>query len=276
MRSSESAAAESSPYQARVIAAGAPFTAVQARISIPRIRCTQGDTVEVYREKPGGWLAIRPPVGSYSWVAERDLMLKDGGLAEVVKDDVASRIGSRLNDRHNAAQVRLKKGEGVEVLGEENISGEKWCKIAPPAGEFRWIQAAVVERTGSDSSFVVTNYRTNRLPNVKHNPTNIRHSPSDDAGLDCPERIWGTTAASCYKTFDPSTAATPTCCQQPLRAPHRPRQPPHPPLRTNHQRPKPLATCRMSWPPSSCGSHEWPQRRPTFGTPSGSSTTRRS
>jgi hypothetical protein len=114
----------------------------------PTDSLSQGDTVEVYREKPGGWLAIRPPVNSFSWVAGRDLILKDGGLAEVVKDDVASRIGSRLNDRHNAAQVRLKKGEAVEVLGEENFSGEKWYKIAPPAGEFRWIQASLVERAG--------------------------------------------------------------------------------------------------------------------------------
>ena len=58
-----------------------------------------------------------------------------------MKDDVASRIGSRLNDKHNAAQVRLKKGELVEVLDEEKFGDETWYKIAPPAGEFRWIQA---------------------------------------------------------------------------------------------------------------------------------------
>src|SRR5882757_8918321 len=140
------AAAESSPYQARVIVGGAPVHSGPGENFYPTDTLTQGDKVEVYREKPGGWLAIRPPEGSYSWVAERDLIVKDGGLAEVVKDDVASRIGSRLSDRHNAAQVRLKKGEGVEILGEENINGEKWYKIAPPAGEFRWIQAAVTER----------------------------------------------------------------------------------------------------------------------------------
>jgi uncharacterized protein YgiM (DUF1202 family) len=142
------AAAESSPFQARVIVGSAPVQSGPGENFYPTDTLAQGDTVEVYREKPGGWLAIRPPVGSYSWVAERDLLVKDGGLAEVVKDDVASRIGSRLSDRHNAAQVRLKKGEGVEILGEENISGEKWYKIAPPAGEFRWIQAALVERAG--------------------------------------------------------------------------------------------------------------------------------
>jgi uncharacterized protein YgiM (DUF1202 family) len=142
------AAAESSPYQARVVVGGAPVQSGPGENFYPTDTLTQGDTVDVYREKSGGWLAIRPPTGSYSWVAEKDLILKDGGLAEAVKDGVASRIGSRLSDRHNAAQVRLKKGEGVEVLGEENINGEKWCKIAPPAGEFRWIHASVVERSG--------------------------------------------------------------------------------------------------------------------------------
>ncbi len=142
------AAAESTPYQASVIASGAPVHSGPGENFYPTDTLSEGDTVEVYREKPGGWLAIRPPVGSFSWVAERDLILRDGELAEVVNDDVASRIGSRLSDRHNAAQVRLKKGESVEVLAEEYIKGEKWYKIAPPAGEFRWVQASVVQRSG--------------------------------------------------------------------------------------------------------------------------------
>jgi hypothetical protein len=144
----EQVAADSLPYQARVIAGGASVYSGPGDNFYPTDTLAQGDTVEVYREKPGGWLAIRPPLGSYSWIAERDLIIKDGGLAEVVKDDVASRIGSRLGEQHNAAQIRLKKGEGVEVLGEQNVSGEKWFKIAPPAGEFRWIHASIVERTG--------------------------------------------------------------------------------------------------------------------------------
>src|SRR6476659_7938639 len=123
---SEQVAAESLPYQARIIVVGAPVYSGPGDKFYRTYTLSQGDTVEVYCEKPGGWLAIRPPMGSYSWVAERDLIIKDGGLAEVVKDDVASRIGSRLSDRHNAAQVRLKKGEGVEILGEESIGGEKW------------------------------------------------------------------------------------------------------------------------------------------------------
>ena len=77
-----------------------------------------------------------------------DLKKQDGDLAEIAKDQVASRIGSRLSDQHNAAQVRLAKGEVVEVLDEETLGDERWCKIAPPAGEFRWIQSSLVERSG--------------------------------------------------------------------------------------------------------------------------------
>src|SRR3954467_7024915 len=142
------AAAESTPYQARVIVAGATVRSGPGDNFYPTDTLSQGDLLEVYREKSGGWLGIRPPLNSFSWVAARDLIVKDGGLAEIARDNVPSRIGSRVTDKRNASQVRLKKGEGVEVVGEETIGGEKWCKIAPPAGEFRWIQSSLVEKVG--------------------------------------------------------------------------------------------------------------------------------
>jgi uncharacterized protein YgiM (DUF1202 family) len=145
---SENVAAESQPYEARVIVSGAQVQSGPGDNYYATDNLNQGDAVEVYREKTGGWLAIRPPEGSFSWVAARDLILKDSTVAEVAKDDVASRIGSRVNDRHNAAQVRLKKGEAVEILGDEMINGERWYKISPPAGEFRWVQSSLVERAG--------------------------------------------------------------------------------------------------------------------------------
>jgi uncharacterized protein YgiM (DUF1202 family) len=144
--SSERASAELSPYEARVVATGAPILSGPGENYYPTDTLAQGDVVEVYREKSGGWLAIRPPLNSFSWVPGSNLKKQEDGLAEVVKDNVASRIGSRLNDKRNAAQVRLKKGELVEVIDEEKFGDETWYKIAPPAGEFRWIQAALVER----------------------------------------------------------------------------------------------------------------------------------
>src|SRR3954467_3039841 len=142
------AAAESTPYQARVIVAGATVRSGPGDNFYPTDTLSQGDLLEVYREKSGGWLGIRPPLNSFSWVAARDLIVKDGGLAEIARDNVPSRIGSRLSEKRNASQVRLKKGEGIEVVGEATVSDEKWCKIAPPAGEFRWIQSSLVEKVG--------------------------------------------------------------------------------------------------------------------------------
>jgi hypothetical protein len=142
------AAAEITPYEARAVASGASVHSGPGEKYYPTDALAEGDVVEVYREKPGGWLGIRPTLNSFSWIPGRDLKLRDGGLAEINQDDVASRIGSRLSDKHNAAQVRLKKGDLVEVLGDENFQGETWYKIAPPAGEFRWIQASLVERIG--------------------------------------------------------------------------------------------------------------------------------
>src|SRR3954469_3111122 len=101
------AAADSSPYEARVVVGSAPVQSGPGENFYPTDTLAQGDTVEVYREKPGGWLAIRPPAGSYSWILGSDLHRKDGDLAEIVKEDAASRIGSRLSDKHNPAQVRL-------------------------------------------------------------------------------------------------------------------------------------------------------------------------
>lgn len=142
------AAVEIAPYEARVIVAGASVHSGPGENFYPTDTLALGDLVEVYQEKPGGWLGIRPTVNSFSWVSSRDLNPREGGLGEILNDNVASRIGSRLSDKHNAAQVRLKKGEVVEVLGEENFAGETWYKIAPPAGEFRWVQSSIVEKIG--------------------------------------------------------------------------------------------------------------------------------
>jgi hypothetical protein len=104
--------------------------------------------VDVYRETNDGWVGIRPPAGSFSWVAESDLKLLEAGLAEITGDGVPSRIGSRLGQQRKVAQVRFKKGEVVEVVGQERINEVVWFKVAPPAGEFRWVHTSSIERIG--------------------------------------------------------------------------------------------------------------------------------
>mgnify|MGYP006969356429 CR=1 FL=1 len=118
---------------------------------------TAGDTLEVYRKEFGGWLAVRPPADSFSWVREQSLkMTSEAGIAEVTQDRAMAWIGSTLEQPvRSHSQVRLKLGEFVEVVGEERRvapstgATELWYRIAPPAGEFRWIHERDVRRQES-------------------------------------------------------------------------------------------------------------------------------
>ena len=64
----------------------------------PTEKLKRGDAVEVYRHDPGGWYAIRPPHGSFSWVPARLLQPTKDHLAVVVGDRVVSRVGSGMSD----------------------------------------------------------------------------------------------------------------------------------------------------------------------------------
>ncbi len=106
-----------------------------------------GDQVQVYRETKNGFLAIRPLNDSYSWVAAENLELHaDGDHASVRVARVPSWIGS-YDDRsvNYGYTVLLNKGEVVTLLGrtQRMLSranrSQTYYKIAPPAGEFRWI-----------------------------------------------------------------------------------------------------------------------------------------
>lgn len=143
------ARAESPPYQAHIVTPGAAVRSGPGETFYITDSLAEGQPVEVYREEPNGWLAIRPPQESFSWIYGKNLQLLDGGLAEVNKDNVASRIGSRLSSKRNAVQIRLKKGEIVQVIGDESLEGQTWYKVAPPSGEFRWINISSIRESPS-------------------------------------------------------------------------------------------------------------------------------
>jgi hypothetical protein len=102
-----------------------------------------GTELVVYRQEEG-WCAVRPPRRSFSWVSARFLKVGKDGLAEVVADNVACRVGSHLSELRDTVQVRLKRGEIVEVRGARQVGTDSqaslWYKIASPSGEFRWIE----------------------------------------------------------------------------------------------------------------------------------------
>jgi SH3-like domain-containing protein len=115
----------------------------------PTDKLKRGQEVEVYRHDPGGWCAIRPVDGSFAWVLGRYLKPTDDGLAVVTDDGVSARVGSRFSDIREVVQVRLQKGEMVEILDPPPHGagwGENaWFKIAPPSGEFRWVSAKYLD-----------------------------------------------------------------------------------------------------------------------------------
>lgn len=112
-------------------------------------KLTKGEAVEVWRHDPGGWYAIRPPEGAFSWVSSEFIKPTEGGLGVVIGERVVARVGSVYSDIRDCVQVRLDKGEEVEILdvqrSDTSEGAKSWYKIAPPAGEFRWVPGRFVE-----------------------------------------------------------------------------------------------------------------------------------
>lgn len=141
------------PYSVSVPSGGVILRSGPGQTFYPTDRVAAGASLEVYREEHGGWLAVRPPAGSFSLVERHQLKAGDEpGVAVVVQEDVLSCVGSRVEAVSSyVSQVRLRKDELVELLapwnddapvGEADVPTRAWCRIAPPAGEFRWLLAS--------------------------------------------------------------------------------------------------------------------------------------
>ena len=130
----------------------------------PTERLARGSRVEVWAIDPGGWAAVRPVAGSFSWVRAAEVDVEAGPPAEgvvrpgrgpaprvgvVIADGAVARVGSQLNDLRHVAQVRLEAGERVAVLEEVRVADGRhaglWLRVEPPAGEFRWVEVAALE-----------------------------------------------------------------------------------------------------------------------------------
>ena len=162
---SQSSANEQFPYEVNVI--GNTFVrSGPGIVHYASQQLTKGTTVEVWRHDPGGWCAVRPPDGSHSWVLREHVELTDDArVGKVNSDDARAWVGS--TDESIAEymwQVKLRRGEFVEILGtRQGVSAdggdEDWYKIAPPAGEFRWIQQKFLQRQTKSESEPQWNHR---------------------------------------------------------------------------------------------------------------------
>lgn len=123
-------------------------------------RLDRGQRVAVYKME-NGWCAIRPPRGSFSWLEGRMLERNDDDLGTIRVARAPSYVGSQALNRRDRVQVELPEGEKVEILDiiETNVGGV-WYKIAPPAGEFRWVAASDLSRDPPTEELAANRLRT--------------------------------------------------------------------------------------------------------------------
>lgn len=115
----------------------------------------QGDRVQVERELESGWLVVRPPAGSFSWINNRFVQYISAKYANFVVTydghDVPVLIGSCLKmDRPSKIGVKLPRGAQVRVVGRAMTDEEgTWLPIEPPEGEVRYLRKESVAKLGS-------------------------------------------------------------------------------------------------------------------------------
>ncbi len=126
----------------------------------PTNRLHKGDAVEVAEELADGWLKIKPPRGSFSWINTRFLQHIAPNQPNYVitppDEQVPVYVGSEVQKgRPTVVGVKVKRGTQVQSIGRPLADDGKaqpgedgtWMPIEPPEGEFRYIQAAAVSKT---------------------------------------------------------------------------------------------------------------------------------
>lgn len=131
------------PYSAFVAGETAAVRSGPGEQYYPVMNLAQGNAVEVWRHDPGGWCAVRPPEGSFSWISGDFVETNDVRRGVIVGHQVNVRVGTQFSELRDVVQMQLNAGDAVDILDARLLSlGERmttWYKIAPPAGEFRWL-----------------------------------------------------------------------------------------------------------------------------------------
>lgn len=149
---------------------------------------SRGDHVDIFMRNPEGWCAIRPPKGCFSWINARFIQSVSGEIGLIRNDegekDIPVRVGAESVMKSSVIQVGLKGGRKVRILGESSVpGGSRWYKIAPPAGEFRWIhekmlyQDSTIQRLPSQLTLARKNLATLSKDELQEYPQQENRSP---------------------------------------------------------------------------------------------------
>lgn len=116
----------------------------------PTSKLRAGDRVRVVEEKEGGWLAIEPPLGSFSWI--KASTIDRHGKVAIVSGPSDVLVGSALvPDEPTVQQTRLQQGAQVVIFEDRPAQkgADQWYPIQPPPQEVRYIPASAVIRAAT-------------------------------------------------------------------------------------------------------------------------------
>jgi hypothetical protein len=156
------AAAEPVPYTAPVTAGEVEVRAGPSTDPkfYPTNRLPRGASVQVLKERADGWLEIRPPDGSFSWINTRYVsqmvptmpnnfvvVTQTGEKAPVLVgtelgEGKPTVVGSMLE---RSTQVRRYLKAGVPGASMSDADGT-WMPIEPPPAEVRYLRAEAVQK----------------------------------------------------------------------------------------------------------------------------------
>lgn len=146
------------PYKVTTINTRTPIRSVPSDDAYATVIVGPQTQLEVWRHDPNGWLAIRPPDGSFSLVDAKHMKAtNDPDVFTVSTDRAKAWVGTQIDEEHTPiSQIRMKLGERVAVISsliiEEQNGAQTWYQIEPPAGEFRWVHQDDLQSGGRDYS----------------------------------------------------------------------------------------------------------------------------
>lgn len=179
------------PYEAEVIAEETYVRSGPGKKEYyPTSKLRRGQRVKVRRHDYGGWYAIEPPEGSFSWVQGGDVREEKKGVGTVIGDNVMVRIGSFEGDERNVdSGIRLTRGEQVGILEKKVYAdGAVWYRIRPVAGEERWVagkDVAPVGRRGDEKRAALT--ETHATPSDRGQEATDASTARDGSSLAPPQ-----------------------------------------------------------------------------------------
>jgi hypothetical protein len=122
---------------------------------MPTSKLRRGERVSVRREEPGGWVAIVPPPGTFSWIEAEALADMGDGRVHVEADMASVRSGRPGARLPGAVQATVIRGAELRLLDRPPLdlgSGDvrrRWVAVEPAAEEVRYILADGIEYVGT-------------------------------------------------------------------------------------------------------------------------------